>query len=67
MADLIEGVDVATAPYEGVEVVRAELTLAPGQSPGFLFGAVSRGSVVELIIGSRGPARRSTRIAGGRV
>jgi hypothetical protein len=52
MADIVGAVDVVTAPYEGVEVVRAELTLAPNQSPGFLFDAVSRGSVWELIYGS---------------
>jgi hypothetical protein len=52
MADIFDGVDVVTAPYEGVEVVRAELNLAPSQPPGFLFGTVSRGSVVKLIIGS---------------
>src|SRR5918994_7790352 len=46
MADLVRAVDVVTAPYEGVKVVRAELTLAAGQSPGFLFDAVSRGSLV---------------------
>ena len=52
MADLVGAFDVVTAPYEGVEVVRAELTLAAGQPPGFLFGAVARGSLVELISGS---------------
>jgi hypothetical protein len=52
MADLVGAVDVVTAPYEGIEVVRAELSLAAGQSPGFLFGTVSRGSLVELINGS---------------
>ena len=51
MADLVRAFDVATAPYEGVEVVRAELTLADGQPPGFLFDAVSRGSLAELING----------------
>jgi hypothetical protein len=51
MADLVSKFDVATAPYEGVEVVRAELTLAAGQQPGFLFGAISRGSIVEMIGG----------------
>jgi hypothetical protein len=55
MADLVSAVDVSSAPYEGVEVVRAELTLAAGQPPGFLFGAVSRGSLVELINGSGEP------------
>ena len=52
MADLVDAVEVVTEPYEGVEVVRAELTLAAGQPPGFLFGALSRGSLVELINGS---------------
>jgi hypothetical protein len=52
MADIVAAVDVVVEPYEGVEMVRAELTLAAGQSPGFLFGTVSRGSVVELIIGN---------------
>jgi hypothetical protein len=33
-------------------VVRAELTLAAGQSPGFLFVALSRGSLAEMIVGS---------------
>jgi hypothetical protein len=56
MANLVSAVDVATASYEGVEVARAELTLASGQSPGFLFDTVSRGSLVELINGS-GSAR----------
>ena len=58
MADLVGAVDVETAPYEGVEVVRAELTLADGQPPGFLFGAVSTGSLVELINGSSEPRSR---------
>jgi hypothetical protein len=52
MADLVSKFDVATAPYEGLEVVRAQLTLAAGQPPGFLFGAISRGSLVEMIGGS---------------
>jgi hypothetical protein len=52
MAELVREVDVSTSSYDGVEVVRAELTSAPGQPPGFLFGAVARGSLVELITGS---------------
>jgi hypothetical protein len=52
MADIVGAVDVVTATYEGVEVVRAELSLAPDQSPGFLFDGVARGSVFELIRGS---------------
>jgi hypothetical protein len=50
--DSVAAFGVATKTYEGVEVVRAELTLADGQTPGFLFGAVARGSLVELISGS---------------
>jgi hypothetical protein len=42
----------ATGAYDGIEVVRAELTPAPGGSPGFLFGTVARGSLVEMIIGA---------------
>jgi hypothetical protein len=49
MADLVGAADVATSSYEGVEVVRAELTLAAGQSPGFLFATVARGSLVEMM------------------
>jgi hypothetical protein len=52
MGDLVSKFDVATVPYEGVEVVRAELRLAAGQPPGFLFGAISRGSLAEMIGGS---------------
>lgn len=52
MADIVAAVDVETAPYEGVEVVRAELTPAAGRPPGFLFGAVSRGSLAEMITSS---------------
>jgi hypothetical protein len=52
MADIVSAVDVETASYEEVEVVRAKLTLAVGQPRGFLFGAVSRGSLAEMIIGS---------------
>jgi hypothetical protein len=44
-------VDVARNRYEGVEVVRAKLTLAAGQPPGYLFGTVSQGSLVGLING----------------
>jgi hypothetical protein len=51
MADLVRAADVETASYEGVEVVRAELTMAAGQSPGFVFDTVSRGSLTELING----------------
>ncbi len=52
ISDSVAGVEVVRDRYEGVEVVRAKLTLAPGQSPGFLFAAVSRGTLVGLINGS---------------
>jgi len=53
MSDSVAAVDVVSAPYQGVEAVRAEVTLARGRSPGFLFGTVSSGSVVGLINGGR--------------
>ena len=52
ISDSVAAVEVVRDRYEGVEVVRAKLTLATGQSPGFLFGTVSRGSLVGLINGS---------------
>ena|SRR5215207_1045702 len=51
ISELVESVDVRTSSSEHVEVVRAELTPAPGQR-GFLFGAIARGSLVALINGS---------------
>jgi hypothetical protein len=48
----IAGVAVSGETYNGVEVVRAELTPAPGSEPGFLFGTVARGSLVALINGA---------------
>ncbi|MGH3452595.1 MAG: hypothetical protein ACRDQW_18215, partial [Haloechinothrix sp.] len=53
LSDSVAAVEVDSGPYEGVEAVRAEVTLAAGQAPGFLFGTISRGSVVALITGSR--------------
>jgi hypothetical protein len=50
--DSVAAVRVVRDRFAGVEEVRARLTLATGQSPGFLFGAVSRGSLVGLINGS---------------
>jgi len=51
ISDSVAASEVSTKTYEGVEVVRAELTLAAGQSPGFLFGTVGRGSLADLING----------------
>jgi hypothetical protein len=55
IGDSVASVQVAADGYEGVEEVRAELTLAKGQAPGFLFGAVARGSLVGLINGIAQP------------
>jgi hypothetical protein len=52
MSKLVSAADVQNSTYEDVEVVRAELTLAAGQKPGFLFDAASRGSLVDLINGT---------------
>jgi hypothetical protein len=45
----VAAVEVARSAYEEVEVVRAEVTLASGQEPGYLFGTLSRGAVVGMI------------------
>ena len=55
----IAGVAVSSETYDGVEVVRAELTPAPGSGPGFLFGTVARGSLVALINGAEESFPRS--------
>ena len=43
--------EVSRDSYDGVQVVRAGLTLAGDRSPGFVFETVSRGSLVSLING----------------
>jgi hypothetical protein len=52
LSESVAAVEVESTPYEGVQAVRAEVTLAAGQPPGFLFGTISRGAVVALISGS---------------
>jgi hypothetical protein len=54
MSKLVSDVDVGSSSYDGVQVVRAELT--PVGGPGFLFGTIARGSLVQLINGPRAPA-----------
>jgi hypothetical protein len=44
--------EVARGEYEGVQAVRAELTLQPAEAPGYLFGALARASVVGWINGA---------------
>jgi hypothetical protein len=54
MSKLASGVEVTSGSYEDVQVVRAELT--PVGGPDFFFGAIARGSLVQLINGQTGPA-----------
>jgi hypothetical protein len=50
MSTLVTSAGVSSRSYADVEVVRAELTPAPRER-GFLFGAIARGSLVQLISG----------------
>jgi hypothetical protein len=52
ISDLVRGVEVTRASYEGVEVVRAAMRPAPGEGLGFAFEAIGRGSLPELINGT---------------
>lgn len=56
MSRLVSDVDVSAGSYEDVQVVRAELT--PVGGPGFLFGTIARGSLIQLINGQTAPAGR---------
>jgi len=47
----VSAVSVSTDEVDGVEVVRAEITPAAGRPPGFVFDAVARGSIAELVTG----------------
>jgi hypothetical protein len=49
MSRLVSGVHVRRSSYEGVEVVRVELTAVA--EPGFFFAAIDRGSLVQMING----------------
>jgi hypothetical protein len=42
------GADVEAGSYEGVEVVRAEVTPV-ARTSGLFFGAIARGSLVQMI------------------
>jgi hypothetical protein len=51
LSKLIEpGARVEASSYEDVPVVRAEVTPTPGE-PGFFFGTIARGSLVQMITG----------------
>jgi hypothetical protein len=52
ISDLVGSVNVGTDSDDGVEVVRVELTPAVGSPRGFLFRAIARGSLAQLISGS---------------
>ena len=52
IGDSVAAVEVASSPYGGVPAVRAEVALAPGEQPGYLFGTLFRASAVGLINGS---------------
>ena len=47
----VRGVEVSRSSYDGVEVVRAAMSPAAGQPEDFLFEAIGRGSLPELISG----------------
>jgi hypothetical protein len=50
MSDLETAADVSSSSYQGVAVVRAEVTAVGGR--GFFFGTIARGSLVQLINGT---------------
>ena len=52
IAHSVAAASISTLSYRGVEAVRAELSLTRKEAPGFVFGALARGSVVGLINGS---------------
>lgn len=47
----VDGVEVTRETVGDVEVVRAELELAPGADPGFLFATIPTGSLVSILNG----------------
>ena len=49
IGEAVETVAVTRDSHEGVEVVRAEVTLTPTEGPGYLFGEISSAGVVALI------------------
>jgi hypothetical protein len=48
----IEAFDVTRDSYDDIEVVRANVTLTPRETPGYLFGQISGASVVAWINGT---------------
>jgi hypothetical protein len=52
IARSVAAVEVESSTYEGVEAVRAELTLTPAEERGYVFGALTRASVVGWINGA---------------
>jgi hypothetical protein len=52
IGDAVESAAVTRHSYDGVEAVRAEVTLNPRERPGYLFGQISSAGVVALINGT---------------
>jgi hypothetical protein len=55
VGDSLASAQVTTGDERGIRFVRAELEPAPGAQPNFLFGAVSRGSLAEVLSSGSGP------------
>jgi hypothetical protein len=53
MARSLSAVELENQPYEGVQTVRAELTVQPEEGRGYVFGALARASVVGWINGAQ--------------
>jgi hypothetical protein len=52
ISELVTSAHVNAGSFEDVQVVRAEVTSAPGER-GFFFGTIARGSLVAMITGSQ--------------
>ena len=51
ISDYLSAATISTDERDGIAIVRAELTPAPGAEPGFAFDTVARGSLAGLITG----------------
>jgi len=57
----VAAVEVEANEYEGIQTVRAELTLQPAEARGYVFGALERASVVGWINGAPSTFQRTSR------
>jgi hypothetical protein len=55
VGDSVASADVTGGEERGIRYVRAELQPVAGEQPNFLFGAVSRGSLAEVLSSGAGP------------